>query len=264
MEQTTDPLSQQEDVQPTELPPSTIEKGLSNDSNSDSIPNEDPQSNALVVCEPSEVTNRVILLIGPQGNGKRSICNKICGKDLFNLPTDFEAAIQKPKKYIKKATQNGVKYSFFVFDSELTNLAYHINSIGEMVHLVLFVQKAHESSSTGNNVIRLLDEHPHLQKILDISALVFTFSEYLNETKKNELRDRYIHTHGLKLKKGYHFVSFPQVSSLPDELVELFKPVIQEDANKLHNLCKDSNEMMPIHLPQHEHSIFCTTHCVII
>ena len=195
-------------------------------------------------------------MIGSTGSGKSLLINNVIGEDCLHIHPGFLTAPTTRAQHVcRELLINDNKYQcsftklvLHAFDKPPHLLPHpYQRECLERLNLIIYVMK----------LGRLILEEKECFKIFtqffpqSISALVFTYSEFCDNARRNKIVEEF-KSHELtkdiaaKMGKGIYTVGFPDLADIPDPCVEIYKLKIQEDVSKLHRLIEESNNSVHV------------------
>ena len=173
---------------------------------------------------------RNVVILGKVGTGKKTLGNRIAGKDIFQTRTSGDV------HYQERETGDTV-YHILTVDTEGKQTGYvnplpFIERYFDKIHLIIFViaygRYTDESHSSLIRVVNSLD-----QRAKSFSALVITHCEGITDEERQGIADDFKHDSRSSqvaafIGKGIYTVGFPDNSKLSSHLKQVYQKEIDE------------------------------------
>lgn len=217
------------------------------------------------------IQKRNIIILGRTGTGKKTIANQIVNRDALAIDShmasltreagDFRCDEVDPKRkvhYNINILDTLGPYSSTISTSKIVNyiMEYPSREGREGVNLVLFTFRKGVYEDNECKIFKKIIENRIGEEIRNISALVITGCETLDEEERtrliNELKeDDSTKTIAEFMGKGIFPVGFPLLQDVKETLKEECKKGIASDTEGLRELADNSEGMSyPQHLPR--------------
>ena len=203
-------------------------------------------------------------MVGKTCRGKSTLINNVVGEDFANLSNGIYPESTIPSHIYKTFVINNTQYHCHF--TELPDLDYrptqpvsydeHISMVIadqrmdlEKVNLIIYVSRLGRFTS---------EDHTFLQKYTgvfknahNISAYVITNCDSKNDAARTRIVEDFKSNGRSKdfaaiMGKGIYTVGFPDLDDMDDEDREHVKRKMQKDVIKLHELIKESNDVVDV------------------
>ena len=199
-------------------------------------------------------TVRRILIVGKVGVGKASLANQIFEGDIFPLKRHIESITSPAKSLRREERENVRKYTKVqvaildtIGQSEGRNPYKFIDELKdfrEKLNLIIVVIQI--ATPTMEEVQQIEHFSSRYNYLSDLSALVITNCEMLNEKARKETVERFKRDPSTMqiaefMKKGIYTVGFPNPSEIPVDLLPMYEESIKKDKENIHSLLDGCN-----------------------
>ena len=198
------------------------------------------------------------MVIGKTGAGKSTVANSITLVDMFKVGHFVDSVTQTAQMtQVVLRYKTGVEYDLKVIDTiglcspMLSNedaavkdtIMFLKTEVPEGIHLILFVFRFGRFSQEDRHFFEYMVDTFNGR---DISALVITHCKDESAKARERIVSEFT-THERTrdiakfMKKGVVCVGFPPLDGVDEMLKEVYKRIIQEDTERLHELIHESN-----------------------
>lgn len=214
----------------------------------------------------TQANARTVLVLGKSGGGKSTVANKILGntlgtffvaKSLGSQTSDISCKqvvlLHSHREYVIKVIDTMGLFDTAMGKSgnkEVVNIVkrYLLKEIPEGVNLILFVCRQGRWTNEEQETFDCFNAS-FRDTVKDISALVFTGCENLDERERKKLMaDFTTDSTGkrteitTRMSKGIYTVGFPDICSAPPALKDGYKVIADQDQEKLRQLVYSCSE----------------------
>jgi len=222
---------------------------------------EDDQTHLSEDLTPSKpILMRNVLIIGKVGVGKKTIANKLLGKQVLEVGTHaVETATRAANSWIRVGERGNYRYKLTIVDTgglfvnnqeSLRRSRNILRSVDkEGIGLLLFVIRSGgyftmQDRKQFENIVKILQP-----SVANISALVITGCENLKVEKRREYvetfeRDPVTTELAQFMKKGIVTVGFPDLSEQDEDLRLVYERKMKQDENNLRDLVENSGQLL--------------------
>ena len=201
---------------------------------------------------------RAILLLGKVGAGKMSIANRIIGEPLFEIQHSMASVSRHPvNELVSKPSSDD--YLVHLLDTigqyeRRSSLSFNELRSKSRIHLVLFViQKGPVTKQEKEVFTSILKHGP--RTLPDISALVVTYCETLDDMARNELIEQYKTDPSTRdimsaMGKGIYTVGFTHPEEMNEVVRQIYYQSMANDARMLQKLLNECDSSQNFTLDQ--------------
>ena len=201
---------------------------------------------------------RNIVILGKVGTGKKTLGNRIAGKDIFNRESAVFAT-RSAGFYCGQCTRDNTVYRIQTIDTESLQTSYndpipHIRNKFEEINLIIFViahgRYTDESHGSLIRVVQSLN-----QQAKSICALVVTGCHGMTDAQRLTVITEFKHDRRSSqvadfMGKGIYAAGFQDTSALPPEVQDVMQKGITRDEQAIRQLvdeCEDrySTQALP-------------------
>lgn len=188
-----------------------------------------------------------ILLLGKVGAGKKSIANRIIDEPLFEVRHSMASVSRLPVNELVSKPSSG-DYLVHLLDTigqyeRRSSLSFNELRSKSSIHLVLFVIQNGPVTKQEKEVFTSILKHGP-STLPDISALVVTYCETLDNWARNELIEQYKTDPSTSdivsaMGKGIYTVGFPHPDEMNEVVRQIYSQSMASDTRMLQKLLNE-------------------------
>jgi len=221
----------------------------------------DSASRAELSEDPSKMIQiRNVLIIGKVGVGKKTIANKLCGREACKIETNtVETAARQARTENVVGEHGNYRYKLTIVDTgglflnnqesllKIKNILQQLDTEG--IGLLIFVIRkggyfTMQDREQFESVIRILQP-----SVANISALIITGCENLKEEKRREYIQTFKSDPATRelaqfMQKGIITVGFPDLTDQDEEFRDVYERKMKRDEENLRELVESCGRVL--------------------